>query len=173
MHWSKRILIWEELHRFLQEGILVEVEHVIAHRTRKEMQHMSLFERFTADGNEKADELAREGAMLDGGDMAQVRAITIQQEREYFCAALQCAASFHCLVEEWKGCGELKPKPIEKWTFVNKKGEAKKHRTEWCAAAKQRSLSEMWKKQKQIRRHKGNVKDQSSCEKIPNTSWED
>ena len=37
------------------------------------------------------------------------------------------------LVEEWKDCEELMPKPKEKWTFVNK--EARKHRTEWCAAA--------------------------------------
>ena len=37
--------------------------------------------------------------MLDGGDVAQVRAITIQQERKVH-AALQYAASFHCLVEE-------------------------------------------------------------------------
>ena len=41
--------------------------------------------------------------------------------------------SFHCLVEEWKDC-ELKPKPIEKWTFVDQKKEETKHRTEWCAA---------------------------------------
>ena len=33
-------------------------------------------------------------------------------------------------------CEELKHKPKEKWTFVNKKGEATKHGTEWCAAAK-------------------------------------
>ena len=30
-------------------------------------------------------------------------------------AALKYAASFHCLVEEWKDCEELKPKPEEKW----------------------------------------------------------
>ena len=32
-------------------------------------------------------------------------------------------------------CEELGLKPKEKWVFVNKKVEAKKHRTEWCAAA--------------------------------------
>ena len=32
-------------------------------------------------GNEKADERANEGAMLHGGDMAQVRVGTVQQER--------------------------------------------------------------------------------------------
>ena len=43
--------------------------------------------------------------------MAQVRAITIQQEREEVDAALEYAASFHCLVEEWKDCEELRPRP--------------------------------------------------------------
>ena len=39
------ILIWE-LHRAHQEGKLVGVEHVKAHRSKKEMQDMSLFEKF-------------------------------------------------------------------------------------------------------------------------------
>ena len=67
--------------------------------------------------------------------MAQARAGTVQQEREEVFAALQYAASFHCLVEEWKDCEELEPKPKEKWNFANKKGEAPKHHTEWCATA--------------------------------------
>ena len=67
--------------------------------------------------------------------MAQARASTVQPEREEVYAAMQYAASFHCLVKEWKDCEELKPKPKEKWTFVNKKGEAKKHQMEWCATA--------------------------------------
>ena len=35
---------------------------------------MSLFENFITEGNEKADELAKQGAVMDGGEMAQVRA---------------------------------------------------------------------------------------------------
>ena len=42
----------------------------------------------------------------------------MEQEREEVCAALQHAASFHCLVEEWKDGDELKPKLKEEWTFV-------------------------------------------------------
>ena len=38
-----------------------------------------------------------------------------RSEKRY--AALQYAASFHCLVEEWTDCEELKPKPKEKWGF--------------------------------------------------------
>ena len=53
-----------------------------ARRSKKEMQSVSLFENFITEGNEKADELAKEGAMLDGGDMAQVRVSTVQQERK-------------------------------------------------------------------------------------------
>ena len=62
---------------------------------------------------------------------AQVRAKT---EREEVYAALQYAASFHCLVEEWNDCEELKPQPNEKWIYVDKKRKDAKHRTEWCAS---------------------------------------
>ena len=98
---------------------------------------MSLFEKNITGGNERADELAKGGAMMDGGVMVQVRAVTIQQEREEVCAALQCAASFHCLVEE----------PKDKWVFANKKRGAQKHRTESCVAASKIPLHEMRKKQ--------------------------
>ena len=54
------ILIWEELHRVHQEGIPVEVEHVKAHRSKEEMQQMSVFEHFITEGNGKADERKRE-----------------------------------------------------------------------------------------------------------------
>ena len=54
--WMK---IWEEVH------ILVEVEHVKVHRTKKDKKDMSHYENFVIEGNEKADEFARKGAMLD------------------------------------------------------------------------------------------------------------
>ena len=73
--------------------------------------------------------------MLDEEFMAEARAKTMQQEREEVCVALQCAASFHCLVEEWKDCEELRPKPKEKWGFMDKKSENTLHRTWWCAEA--------------------------------------
>ena len=43
---------------------------------------------------------------------------------------------FHCLVEEWKDCEELKPQPKEKFIFVDKKLEVTKHQTEWSAKAR-------------------------------------
>ena len=49
---------------------------------------------------EKENELAKDGAVLDDGFMAEVRSKTVEQEREELYVALQYAASFHCLVEE-------------------------------------------------------------------------
>ena len=66
--------IWEELYGLAERGFLVEVEHVKAHRTKKGKKHMSQFERFVTEGDEKADELAKAGAMLDEGFMAESRA---------------------------------------------------------------------------------------------------
>ena len=57
------LLIWE-VHKIHQEGILLEVEHVKAHRTKKEKQEMTLYEKFVTAGNERAGELAKEGAMF-------------------------------------------------------------------------------------------------------------
>ena len=65
-------------------------------KKKKEMSHI---ERFVTEGSEQADELAKAGALLDEGFMAKARANTNQQEREEVYAALQYAASFHCLVE--------------------------------------------------------------------------
>ena len=50
---------------------------------------------------------------MDEGFLAEARAITMKQEREEVYVALQYAASFHCLVEEWKACQELVPIPKE------------------------------------------------------------
>ena len=102
-----------------------EGKHVEVHRTEKDKKKMPHFEKCVIDGNQKADELAKVGAIFDEGFMAKVRAKTVKQEREKDYAAFQCAASFHCLVEEWKGCEELKPKPKETWIFVGKRKEKK------------------------------------------------
>ena len=45
----------------------MDVVHVKAHRTKKEIEKMTKFEMFATEGNEKADELAKAGAMLDEG----------------------------------------------------------------------------------------------------------
>ena len=76
---------------------------------------MSQFEKFVAEGNEKADELAKAGAMLDEGFLTEAKAESMQQKREDVYAALQYAASFHCLVEQWEDWEELRPQPKERW----------------------------------------------------------
>ena len=53
---------------------------------------MTKLERFVTEGNGKADELAKAGAMLDEGLWAEARAETMRQEREEVYAALQYAA---------------------------------------------------------------------------------
>ena len=122
--------MWRNCISCAQKKILIEVEHLKAHRTKKEKNEMSHFEKFITEDNEKADELAKEEAMLDEGFMAETRSKTVQQEREEVYAALQYAASFHCLVEEWKDCEELKPKSKERWTFLAQaKGRKTKHRS--------------------------------------------
>ena len=93
--------IWEELHLLMSKIILVEVEHVKAQHTKKDKREMLQSEKFVTEGNDKGDELAKAGAMLDQGFMALARAKRVQQERErrVVHAASQIAASFHCLVE--------------------------------------------------------------------------
>ena len=100
----------------------------------KKRKRCRALKKFVTGGNEKADELAKELAMLDKGFITEARAKTMQLEREEVYAALQYAASFHCLVEECKVCNELKPKPQEKRIFVDQKEETK-HGTEWSADA--------------------------------------
>ena len=143
--WSK---VWEKYMVWQKGDILVEVE-LKAHRTKKEKKYMSHLEKFVTVGNEKADELAKEGALLDEGCMAEARAETFQQEREEVFAALQCAPSFHCLVEQWKDCEELKPKRREKWNdlWIRKGGDEASDRM--VCGSSLVSMHEMWKR-KQI-----------------------
>ena len=85
------IKIWEELRELVKRGILVEVEHVKVHRTKKKQKEkMTQLERFVTEGNEKADELAKAGAMLDEGFMAEARAETMKQERGGVCSFAVC-----------------------------------------------------------------------------------
>ena len=47
---------WEEFHgQLVKRSILVEAAQVKAHRTKKEKEKMTKFERFATEGNEKAD----------------------------------------------------------------------------------------------------------------------
>ena len=158
------IQVWEELHLLTSKEMLVEVEHVKAHRTKKYKKDMSHFEKFVT---ENADELAK-GAMMDDGFVAEARAKTMQQEREEVYAALQCAASFHCLVEEWKDCAEIKPQPKEKWTFCGQEKGGNKASTGMVCCCQQVPMHEMWKRQQVHEYARKIYRDGGSCQRI----WE-
>ena len=76
---------FEELQFIRSKEVLVEVGYVKANHT-KEKKEMSHFDRFVTEGNEKTDELTKEGAMMDWGYMAEVRAKKVQQERRGICS---------------------------------------------------------------------------------------
>ena len=111
--------------------------------------------------------------MPDEGIMAEARAKATKQEREEVYVALQYATSFHCLVEEWKDCEEIKPNPKEKCVIVNKKSEGTKHQTEWCAEADRyrcmRSgvLKQIYEDARQMHRTEILVKKFGKMEKAP------
>ena len=65
---EKKNTDWEELQLLTSREIPVEVEHVKAHRTKKDKKEMS------TSSDEKADELAKVGAMLEEGFMTDARA---------------------------------------------------------------------------------------------------
>ena len=61
----------------------MEVEHVKAHRTKKEKENMSQSERFVTEGNEKADDLAKR-------EQCWTKDLWPKQEQR------QCSRSEHC-----------------------------------------------------------------------------
>ena len=123
---------------------------------------MTQFEMFVTEGNEKADDLARAGAMLGEGFMAEARAETMQQESEEVYMALQYAASFHCLVEEWKDSGPSRKKSGSSWKRrvriqgIVQSGVRKQTGIDVCDVEEEASTQ---------RFHK-NVQDQNSRQKV-------
>ena len=110
----------------------MEVEHVKAHRTKKEKEKMTKIERLSLKEMRIGKSRSNAGRRTYGRSES---CYCEAGEREEVYVALQYAASVHCLVEEWKDCEELRPKPKEKWSFVDKGSERMKHRTEWSAEA--------------------------------------
>ena len=94
---------------------------------------MTCFARFVAEGSERADGMATYGTMFDGGEMAQIRASTVQQRGVFRGTAVRSSLTLSG-GDDWHDCEELKPNPKDKWIFVEHRVEAQKHRTEWCAA---------------------------------------
>ena len=78
-------------------------------------------------------------------EMAQLKASTAQQKKERRFTR-HCSTQLPSTVLSKSG-EELEPKPKEMFAFVNKQLEAKKHRTELCAANNQIPLREMQREQ--------------------------
>ena len=51
-----------------RRGVQLKVAPVKADRSKKEKWEMPLFERFVTKGSQRTDELAKDGAMVDGGE---------------------------------------------------------------------------------------------------------
>ena len=113
---------------------------------RRIRKDMSQFEKFVAEGSEKADELAKAGAnvgrrIYGGSDGKDSPART----RRGVCSSAvrgQLSLLSRTMV---------KPKPKEKWIFVDQKGEKTNHRTEWACGIRigidvcQENAKKTWK----------------------------
>ena len=94
------VKIWEGLHLPRSKEMLVEVEHVKAHRTKKGKKgHVAFREVSSRMAMTKRMSWQRQDQCWTRGFMAEARAKTVQQKLEEVYAALQYAASFHCWVE--------------------------------------------------------------------------
>ena len=127
------IEIWEEMHSLAARGMTVKVDHFKAHRTKKEKKEMSHLRSLSLKAKRRRMTWQKQEQCWTKGLWRKQEQRLRQQEREEVYAALQYAASFHCLMDEWKDCEELKPKTKGKWIFVDREKEETKHRTEWCA----------------------------------------
>ena len=110
--WIKQFC--EELQLLTSKEILVEVEHVKAHRTEDDKKYMTHFEKFVTDGNEKAGvswQRQERCWMKDSWRRPEQKRFSRNEKRCTQPCSTQPA--FHCMVEEWKDFEEVKPKPKE------------------------------------------------------------
>ena len=91
----------EELHRLRANEILIEVQHVEAHRTEKERQRMSLFEKFITEGNEQADELAKRHEQVQSSRREKCTQVCSMQP--VFIACWKSKAKWFFRGQEWRG----------------------------------------------------------------------
>ena len=76
---------------------------------------------FTLRGNDKADELAKEGTIEDGAEMAELVAEAARTSRQDIYAAIWYAACFHVSVEELKDVEKNVEEEVETWRIVTRK----------------------------------------------------
>ena len=66
-------LIRRRCAEFIKKEHSEKQEHVKAHRSKKEKQHMLLFDQFVTEGIGRTDVLAKDGAMEDEGESCTER----------------------------------------------------------------------------------------------------
>ena len=110
--------IWELLLQGSENNWDLDAKHVQAHRTEQEKEAMTAEGTSVVDGNEKADELPKDGADVDGSALAAAKFLTINQCRKDMSASAACAAHFHVHVEEWKDRDDTVPNEEQTWQFV-------------------------------------------------------
>ena len=80
----------EKVHRLHQERKKhFAVKLVTRYLSKEEKQEVSLLQLLVAEGNEKADEFVNVGSMMDGGEILEVDACSVQQRREDIYAAFE------------------------------------------------------------------------------------
>ena len=96
-----------------------------------------------------ADELAKDGAMLDGTEMAQIKTSTVQKKKR---SARLCSMQLAFIV--WWKSGKIVQnfcRSRKTVVFVDSQGEAKKHRMEWCVVASKYSCMKRGRNSKTMR----------------------
>ena len=74
--------IWGLLTQCAERDWKLNVKHVKAYRTKKKKEAMAKEQSFVMRGNEKAGELAKEGTVVDGRQMATAEALTSKQRKD-------------------------------------------------------------------------------------------
>ena len=121
-----RFLVKNKISEVTEKGIWLKAVWVKAGTTDKEKAEMSSGNGQIASANDKADELAKSGAELDGAIFAQQVARDARDRRQEIHAATRNAAEFHCKDEDITDTEEItegmKLKPRRQFGFKDKEG---------------------------------------------------
>ena len=118
--------IWELLLDCSEKNWNLDAKHVQAHRTEQEKEAMTAEGTYVVDGNEKADELPKDGADVGGSALAPAKFLTINQCRKDMSASTAYAAHFHVQVEEWKDRDDTVPNEEQTWQSLREKTRRRK-----------------------------------------------
>ena len=124
-------------------------------RTEKEGEAMTADELFILEGNEKAGELVKDGAEVDGGAMAAAKALTIKQLREN----LRVQWSMRCVVTFFMKNGKTGMKLCRRKKCGNLYGkkEGRQHSTERCKDLGGRVQVHEMRREEQERKQSGHL----------------